>query len=315
MSDRCSVPSGRPAHNIRIDNSVSGQQLTPRMTEDPESQPRDPYRPDSGSGEHSEKKEESRLNSGLMGNMPFLEHLEELRWRLLKSVLAVIVMSGAAFYFSDQLVYLIKKPLGGEIKLYNIAVTGAFYAYLKIAIVAGVMGALPVIFYQMWSFISPGLYKREKLAILPLVAISTLLFVIGAGFCYIMVLPLAFEFLIGFGGDLIVNTITIGSYISFVGLLMITFGFGFQMPILAYFLGKMGIIKARMLAKGRRYALVTMLVAGAIITPPDVFTQVLLAVPLYLLYEISIIVVRVVQRKKKEAALADEAADSLPYRD
>ncbi len=269
----------------------------------------EPQQPDNtGSGEEKE----SRGNDGLFGNMPFLEHLEELRWRLLKSVLAVVVMSGVAFYFSDQLVWLIKKPLG-ETKLYNIAVTGAFYAYLKVALVAGVLGALPFVFYQMWAFISPGLYKREKLAIIPLVIASTLLFLTGAVFCYFTVLPLAFKFLIGFGGELIINTITIGSYISFVGLLIIAFGMGFQLPILAYFLGKMGLINARMLGKGRRYAFVTILIAGAIITPPDIFTQVLLAIPLYILYEVSIIVVRVVQRKKREKDLGEKEAAELPY--
>lgn len=231
--------------------------------------------------------------------MPFLEHLEELRRRLIKCILAVVVCSAVAFYFADQLMALIQIPLQGE-PLHNMQVTGTFYAYLKIALITGVVAALPVIFYQMWSFIAPGLYQHEKATILPLIFISTVLFIIGGGFCFMVVLPIALQFLIGFADDLIVNYITIGSYVSFAGLLLLAFGFAFQLPIVAYFLGKAGIVKASFLAKGRRYAIVIILIVGAIITPPDVFTQLLLAVPLYVLYEISIIVVKAVAPKETE---------------
>ena len=241
-----------------------------------------------------EKKEES-TSSG----MSFIDHLEELRKRLLKVALTVVIFSAIAFYFAEKLVIFIKIPLGDQIELYNIQVTGAFYAYLKIAIITGIMASLPFIFYQMWSFIAPGLYKHEKKTILPLVFVSTILFLIGAGFCYILVLPLAFEFLMNFSEGQVINNITIGSYISFVGLLLVAFGCGFQLPIIAYFLGKMGVVTSRMLAKARRYAIVGILIAGAIITPPDVFTQFLLALPLYILYEVSIIVVRFTGRREK----------------
>jgi len=228
--------------------------------------------------------------------MPFLIHVEELRRRILKSLVAVIVMSGAAFYFSDELINLIKIPLG-DTPLHNMQVTGTFYAYLKISLIAGVVGALPIVFYQMWSFIAPGLMLKEKAVMLPTVAISTILFLIGAGFCFMVVLPISLAFLIGFS-DVIVNYITIGSYISFAGLLLLAFGFAFQLPIVAYALGRLGLISSRFLAKGRRYAIILILVVGAIITPPDIFTQVLLAVPIYLLYEISILVVRFTGERK-----------------
>ncbi len=234
------------------------------------------------------------------GAMGFLGHLEELRRRLIKSVFSVVILSFAAFYFADYIMEFIKIPLPSEIELYNIAVTGSFYAYLKVSLICGVFAGLPFLFYQLWSFISPGLYSREKVFILPLVLFSTLLFLIGASFCFVLVLPLSFAFLTGFSGDTIINTITIGSYISFVGLLLMAFGFGFQMPIVAYVLGKMGILTSTFLSKGRRYALVIILIAGAIITPPDVFTQLLLAIPLYILYEISILVVRFTADKPKE---------------
>ncbi|UCG61941.1 MAG: twin-arginine translocase subunit TatC [Candidatus Zixiibacteriota bacterium] len=236
------------------------------------------------------------------GSMPFLQHLEELRWRLFKSLIAIVVMSLVAFYFAEHLIGFIKIPFGDTNKLYNIQVTGTFYAYLKVSLFAGIIAALPIVFYQLWAFISPGLYKREKAVILPMVAISTILFLVGAGFCFKVVLPISFRFLMGFAGEYIENIITIGSYIDFVGLLMLAFGAGFQMPVIAYFLGKLGIITPSFLGKGRRYAIPILLIVGAIITPPDIFTQVLLAAPLYLLYEISIIVVRVTQRKKAEEA-------------
>ncbi|MEA1979571.1 MAG: twin-arginine translocase subunit TatC [candidate division Zixibacteria bacterium] len=233
-------------------------------------------------------------------SMGFLDHLEELRRRLIKSVLAVVLFSFVAFYFADYIMEFIKIPLQNKVELYNIAVTGSFYAYLKVSLICGFIVSLPFNFYQMWSFISPGLYEKEKLLIVPLVFFSTVLFLIGASFCYVVVLPLSFAFLIGFSGDVIINTITIGSYISFVGLLLIAFGFGFQMPIVAYVLGKMGVLSYEFLSKGRRYALITILIVGAIITPPDVFTQFLLAIPLYILYEISIIIVKYTSKRDKE---------------
>lgn len=234
-------------------------------------------------------------NSFFQKGMPFLDHLEELRGRLIKAILAIVLLSAVAFYFSDKILLFIQRPLEG-VPLHNMQVTGAFYAYLKVSLFAGILAGLPVIFYQLWMFISPGLYKQEKRLIIPLVTISTLLFLLGSGFCFVVVLPLSLKFLIGFAEDVIVNYITVDSYISFAGLLLLAFGFGFQMPIIAYFLGKAGIISSSFLAKGRRYAVVIILIVAAIITPPDVFTQVLLAGPLYILYEISILVVKMAAR-------------------
>lgn len=248
-------------------------------------------------------------------SMPFLEHLEELRRRLLKCAVAVLVTTCAAFYFSDELVLLIQIPLAG-VPLYNTEVAGTFYAYLKISIMTGIFAAIPIIFYQMWMFISPGLYKREKNAVLPLVASSTVLFIIGAGFCYLAVLPLATSYLLGFADEQVTNLITVGSYINYIGLMMIAFGLTFQLPILAYFLGKVGVVQAATLSRARRYAVVGIAIVAAIFTPPDVVSQLLLGVPMYLLYEISIVVVYFVQRKRLRREAEEEAAeaDRLPYR-
>ncbi|MDX9858135.1 MAG: twin-arginine translocase subunit TatC [candidate division Zixibacteria bacterium] len=229
--------------------------------------------------------------------MPFLDHLEELRRRILKSILAVVILSGVAFYFAEDLMRFLIRPLG-EVKLHVTEVSGSFYAYIKVALIFGIGGSLPVIFYQLWMFISPGLYRRERAMVLPLILLSVLLFLIGAGFCYLVVLPFALEFLIGFGGDILSPIITVSSYLGFAGMLLLSFGFGFELPILAYFMGKMGLISSRALGRFRRYAIVVILIVAAILTPtPDVFTQLLLAVPLYVLYEISIVVVRVSGRR------------------
>ena len=249
-----------------------------------------------------EDERKDRVEEGVLGkkgSMPFLDHLEELRWRLVKSIVSVILLSFVAFSFADYLIVFIRKPLG-DVKLYNIAVTGTFYAYLKVSLIAGTLAALPIIFYQLWSFISPGLYKHERKLVIPLVLTSTILFLVGATFCFLIVLPISFVFLIGFAGELIENTITIGSYINFVGLLLMAFGFAFQLPLLSYFLAKVGLLRSEFLSRSRRYAIVIILIVGAILTPPDVFTQMLLAIPLYILYEISIIVVRLTQKKKSE---------------
>ncbi|MFH1374476.1 MAG: twin-arginine translocase subunit TatC [bacterium] len=242
--------------------------------------------------------EKEKYESSWSGSMPFLDHLEELRRRLLKSLLALLLTTAVAFYFSDELMAFAVKPLG-EIKLHVTQVTGSFYAYLKVSLVAGVMAATPVIFYHLWSFVAPGLYPKEKARVLPLVAVSTVLFLLGASFCYLVVLPYSLNFLIGFSGELLNPIITVSSYLSFAGMLLLAFGVGFEMPVVAYFLGKVGLVSSRMLGKGRRYAVVLILIAAAILTPtPDIATQLMLAGPLYLLYEISIIIVRISGKRK-----------------
>ena len=254
--------------------------------------PLDQYNADDPTPAGSAPEPEPESEGLFSGAMPFLEHLEELRWRLVKSVAAIVVCAIVAFVFAEDLMRFLIQPMG-EIKLHVTEVTGSFYAFLKIALIFGIVGALPVVFYQVWGFLSPGLYKREKRLILPIVLVSTILFLIGSGFCYLVVLPLALKFLIGFSGDLLSPIITVGSYISFAGLLLLSFGFGFELPVLAFLLGKIGLISSGLLSKGRRYAIVIILIVAAILTPtPDVFTQLLLAVPLYLLYELSIIIVR-----------------------
>ena len=233
------------------------------------------------------------------GSMPFLDHLEELRRRLIWSALALVLTTGVAFYFADPLMRFFIEPMG-NIKLHVTEVTGSFYAYLKVSLIAGLLAGTPIVFYQLWAFVSPGLYPRERQAVLPLVAVSTTLFLVGAAFCYLVVLPFSLQFLIGFGGDLLAPIITVGSYISFAGMLMLAFGISFQLPVVAYFMGRIGIITPEIMSKGRRYAIVLILIAAAVLTPTtDMATMMLLATPLYFLYEISIVIVRLTGRKRR----------------
>jgi sec-independent protein translocase protein TatC len=241
-----------------------------------------------------EGSEESRK-----GSMPFLDHIEEFRWRLIKSIIAVAVMGLISFGFADYVFKFITMPLG-DVKLHFTEITGSFYAYLKVSFFSGLFAASPIVLYQLWKFIGPGLYPREKRAILPMVFFSTLLFLTGAGFCFYVVLPFALKFLISYGEGVMTPIITVSSYVSFAGLMLVAFGAAFQLPVIGYFLGSIGLISGRFLSKGRPYAVVAVLITGAVLSPPDVFTQVLLAGPLYLLYELTIIIVKLTARREDE---------------
>jgi sec-independent protein translocase protein TatC len=236
-------------------------------------------------------------DSSPISNMPFLDHIEELRWRLIKSFLAIMVCAVVGYIFADRLFNLIIYPLG-DIELHYTEITGSFYAYLKIALYVGIIGAIPIIFYQLWRFISPGLYSKEKRMIIPMVLFSTLLFLTGASFCFFIVLPFTIKFLVGYGSDILTPVITISSYISFAGMLLLAFGFAFELPVAGYFLGRMGIVSSKTLTKGRPFAVVIFLVFAAVLTPPDIISQLLLAGPMLLLYEITIWLVKATGKKQ-----------------
>ncbi len=229
--------------------------------------------------------------------MGFLEHLEELRGRIIKSLFSIILVSIGAYFFSERLIDFISRPIP---ELYFMSPTEAFAIRIKLSLIAGIIVSVPVIFYHLWQFVVPGLFEREIKLVVPVVLASTIFFLIGATFCFLFVLPLSIKFLLGFGTEKLKPMIKIGDYVSFISYLILAFGAVFELPVIAYFLGKLGIITPRTLRKGRRYAIVGMLVLSALITPPDVFSQLMLAGPLYFLYEVSIVVVRIVQKKKSE---------------
>ncbi len=229
--------------------------------------------------------------------MSFLDHLEELRGRIIKSLISIILFSVAAYFFSERLIDFVSKPIP---ELYFMSPTEAFAIRIKLSLIAGIIVSVPVIFYHLWQFVVPGLFEKEIKLVIPVVLSSTVFFLIGAAFCFFLVLPLSIKFLLGFGTDKLKPMIKIGDYVSFVSYLILAFGAVFELPVISYFLGKLGLITPRTLKKGRRYAIVGMLVLASLITPPDMFSQLMLAGPLYFLYEVSIVVVRIVQKKKSE---------------
>jgi sec-independent protein translocase protein TatC len=228
--------------------------------------------------------------------MPFLDHLEELRIRLIKSISAVLIFAIAAFVFSEQIMNFLASPVD---KVYFMAPTEAFMVQIKISLLVGVLVAAPVLIYQLWMFVLPGLYEKEVKIVFPIVISSTIFFYGGGAFCLFYVIPIALNFLMKFGGDNLEPLISVSEYFVFVTRMVLAFAIVFELPVVSYFLGRVGILTSRMLGRGRRYAVVIILVMSAILTPPDIFSQVALGVPLYLLYELSILIVYLTGRREK----------------
>jgi sec-independent protein translocase protein TatC len=236
----------------------------------------------------------------------FLDHLEELRGRVIKSIISIILLSIVAYVFSERLLEFLTRPIP---EVYFMAPTEAFSTRIKISLIAGIIVSLPVIFYHAWKFITPGLFEQEIKLIIPAVLSSTIFFLIGASFCFWLVLPVGIKFLMGFGTEKLKPMIQIKDYISFVSYMVLAFGAVFELPVVSYFLGRIGIITSNTLVKGRKYAVVGILILSAVITPsPDVFSQLLLAGPLYFLYEVSIVIVKLTQKKKPTTQADAEAA-------
>lgn len=230
--------------------------------------------------------------------MSFLDHLEELRGRLIKCLAFVVLFSVLAFFFSSKMIDFIAKPLPG---VYFMGPVEALSVRMKIAMIVGAIVSSPVILYQLWQFIVPGLLEKEAKVVAPLVFFSTFSFVVGASFAFFIVLPNMIKFLLSFGTDKMHPWIKIDDYLSFIGYTTLIFGVVFELPIVSYFLGRIGIISSATLRKGRRYAVIAILIVAAFVTPtPDAFNMMLLAVPLYLLYELSIIVLLIQEARKKK---------------
>ena len=237
-----------------------------------------------------------------LSEAPFLDHLEELRWRLIKSLAAIVVLSFVAFYYSDYLFKALWYPLNHavpELKIHYFKVTEGFTTRIKLAIVGGAAGASPIVFYQLWKFVLPGLYDREAKVVMPIVFASTFFFFLGTVFCYFVLLPYGLNFFYTQAPAGTEPTLMMSDYLSFILTLLLAFGAVFQLPVIAFFLGRIGLISSSFLAKGRRYAAVIIAILAAIITPPDVISQLGIGVPLYILYEISIIVVKLTGRAEK----------------
>jgi sec-independent protein translocase protein TatC len=227
-------------------------------------------------------------------NMTLTEHLEELRWCILKSVLAVILASGACYFFSDAIFGFVVAPLRQNLQpgqnLIGTSVTEAFFVEIKVALAAGVFFSSPVIFYQIWRFVAPGLSRRERKLVLPFVLCATFFFLAGALFCYRFVLPVAFKYFIEQYESMGVSpAIRIGEYFTFFFRMVLAFSVTFELPVFTFFLVRIGVWDYRFMLRSFRYAIVVIFVIAAMLTPtPDVINQSLLAVPMLLLYVLSI---------------------------
>ena len=229
--------------------------------------------------------------------MPIMAHLEELRKRMIISLLVLIAFFLVAFYFSTQILAFVEAPVLKHVgHLQFDTLTDPFFTHLKASFFAALFVGFPLILGQMWLFIRPGLFKKEKQVMWPFLLLSFPLFIGGALFLYIVVYPFAIDFLINYD-DTLVPSLRVGDYLSFTVRLLIVFGMVFEMPLVSLFLTRLGVISAEFLAKGRRYAIVIIFLVAAVLTPPDVFTQILLAGPLIVLYEISIIVARLARKR------------------
>lgn len=251
--------------------------------------------------------------------MPFTSHLEELRERLIKSFIAVGVGFLIAYAFKDRLFEILMRPLiqvmgQGDTLIYT-GLPEAFFTYLKVAFLAGIMLASPVIIYQFWMFVAPGLYRKERKVLLPVVVLSTFFFVGGALFGYFFVFPIGFQFFLGFTTEKIQALPSMKEYLSFSSKLLIAFGLAFELPLVLTGMARMGIITVDFLKKNRKYAVLLIFITAAIITPPDVISQVMMAVPLMVLYEISIIGARIFQPKPADEAPEDEPEDETDEED
>ena len=225
---------------------------------------------------------------------PFLSHLTELRSRLIYCAIAVAVGFIASYIFAEDLFAILVSPLKehlpGNDRLIFTNLPEMFLTYLKTAFVTGILLASPVIFYQLWMFIAPGLYQKEKKYVIPFVLFSTMLFVGGALFGYFVVFPFGFKFFLGYANEYIQALPTVKQYFSFSTKLLFAFGVVFELPVVIFFLARMGIVTPAFLKKNRKYAILLTFALAAIFTPPDVITQCMMAVPLIFLYEIGIII-------------------------
>lgn len=253
------------------------------------------------------KKANSKTKAHGPKEMPFLDHLEELRWRLIKAIIAVVLCAIGVYFFSDKVLALLIRPYNEAAAQLNkpniqrlifLTPTGGFMIRIKLSVFTGILISLPIIFYQFWQFIVPGLLNKERTYMPIVVFFSTMCFFVGALFCYFIVLRYGLRFLLGFETADLVATISINEYLQFVTMLLLVFGLIFELPMLSFFLTKIGLLTPAFLRHYRRHGIAIMVILAALITPPDVFTQLLLAGPLIILYEISIFVSKSALKKQ-----------------
>lgn len=248
--------------------------------------------------------------------MPLTAHLEELRKRLITSFIALAVGFGISYGFKERLFFFLSRPLEEHLPegstLQYISIPEAFLTYLKISLFGGLILAMPVILYQIWRFVAPGLYEREKRYVIPFVLFSMIFFLGGASFCYYIVFPFVFRFFMGFSTESLQAMPTIRQTLSFATRLLFAFGLVFETPIFFFFLGRIGLVNYKMLARQRRMALVLVFLGAALLTPPDVVSQLMLAGPLMILFELSIQIVRITGKRPSVEEEEEEKEEEAP---
>lgn len=255
--------------------------------------------------------------------MPLLDHLVELRSRLLYAAVGFILAFFVSFYFAQNIFDFLAAPLadvlaemGEQRRFIYTDLTEVFFTQVKVAAFGAMCISFPVIAGQLWAFIAPGLYKNEKQAFLPFLIATPVMFVVGASFVYYVLMPFAWRFFLGFettggSGTLPIELeAKVGDYVGLVMKLVFAFGFCFELPVLLTLLAKVGIISSQGLKDKRRYAIVGVTILAAIVTPPDAFSMFALAVPMIALYELSIVLARLVEKKRAEAEAEAEQASS-----
>ena len=269
------------------------------------------------------------------GEMTFLQHLEELRWHIIRSLVAVVAGAIIAFIFKNiifdhvilgpnspdfitnrllcQLAELVNAPAlcinQDPVELISIKMSGQFTTHINISLVAGLIIAFPYVFWEFWSFFRPALYDKERKYARGAVSMASLLFLLGVLFGYFIISPLSINFLGSYRvSDIVTNQINITSYIGSVTSIALSSGITFELPILVYFLARIGIITPEFMRRYRKHAIVVVLVLAAVITPPDVFSLILVTIPLLLLYEVSIFIAARVMRKRAEDDAAEASA-------
>ena len=224
-------------------------------------------------------------------DMAFIDHLEELRWRILKSLGSILVMAILTFNFADYLVYMLTAPADNRgIGLQTLTPQGMFILKWNLAIIGGFILSIPVITIQIWKFVSPGLYNRERKILLPLIITVFLCFILGAIFAYMVILPFSLNFFASMVTENVQNNFSINYYFSFVLALIIGSGVIFEMPVASFLFSSIGIITPNFLRRFRREAIMVTVILSAIITPPDPISLIIMSIPMVILYEISILV-------------------------
>ncbi|MBM4324392.1 MAG: twin-arginine translocase subunit TatC [Deltaproteobacteria bacterium] len=233
---------------------------------------------------------------------PLTSHLQELRKRLVLSFIAVGVGFVICYAFSEKLFAILSQPLlkmmpsGGTLIFTSVA--EAFFTYMKVAFIAGIILTSPFVLFQVWAFVAPGLYRHEKRYVIPFVVAGSFFFVLGILFAYFAAIPIGFKFLLGYATDFIKPMPSMKEYLSFSIKFLLAFGLVFEFPVVLVLLARIGVVDAKTLARHRKYAILLIFIFAAVMTPPDIISQLLMAIPLMGLYELSILLSKVFGKKK-----------------